>query len=112
MDTETYSGYAGIAAVYETPIGKMIVTENDLVISEGFTLIEPEFLNTKIGEHDAPLIVLRGRQSGLFKTELYWYNPLSGREYTVEVNANLKDSSMQKERDLLIEVLSASYGGH
>ena len=96
--------------MYESPAGLIAITENDLLSSGGFTRVEPEYLNITIGMHDASLFVSKGKDSGRFLSEIYWQNNITGREYTVEINANLNDPAMQAQKALLLDSLSATYG--
>ncbi|MBN4080117.1 hypothetical protein JYT31_00480 [Beggiatoa alba] len=106
----TDSGYSSIGTIYDTPIGKISIHEEDLVVANGFTSVEPEYLNIKIGKHKASLILLKGKENGKFKTEIYWNNPVSNREYTVDVNINLNDPAIQEKREELLNFLADSYG--
>jgi hypothetical protein len=106
------SGFSAMGKMYDTPMGKLSILEEDLIAANGFTLVEPEYLNTQIGKHLASLVVLKGRDSGAFKTEIYWINSISNREFTVEVNINLNDESNSTLKNNLFDFLTKSYGEH
>ncbi|MBL1294476.1 MAG: hypothetical protein COB61_011490 [Thiotrichales bacterium] len=110
VDVESHSGYTGVFSIYNSPIGKVAIAENDLIVSQGVTFIEPDAFNTVVGEHPAVISVYKGKQSGIFKTEIYWYNAGSSREYTVEVNLNLNDQAQENNKKQLFDVLTRHYG--
>lgn len=109
-DVATPSGYTGLSAFYDSPLGKVAVAENDLVVSQGVTFVEPDAFNTAVGQHPAILTVYKTKESGIYSTELYWYNAANSREYTVEVSLDLNDPSQADNRQRLLDVLNQHFG--
>ncbi|MBL1294437.1 MAG: hypothetical protein COB61_011295 [Thiotrichales bacterium] len=110
VDVDTPSGYTGVISLYDSPIGKILVQENDLLASQGVTFITPEALNAVIGQHPASVVAYKGEESGNYYTEVYWYNSVTSREYTVEVSLNLNDESHKDSKELLFDVLTRHFG--
>lgn len=108
----TDSGYSSVGSIYDTPVGKVSILEEDLVVANGFTSVEPEYLNITIGKHKASLIPLKGKEEGKFKTEIYWNNPVTNREYMVDVNINLNDPDIQEKREGFLNYLAESFGDY
>lgn len=109
VGAETSSGHSSVSQVYETPIGKMLILEEDKLVSKSFTTVEPEFLNTDIAGVKGSVLPQRGKEDGKFITEIYWSNPVTNREYTVEVNKNLNDPENTQSRKEVIEFLSNNF---
>lgn len=108
----TDSGYSSMGSIYDTPVGKVSILEEDLVVANGFTSVEPEYLNIEIGKHKASLIPLKGKENGKFKTEIYWSNPVTNREYMVDVNINLNAPDIKAKREELLKFLADAFGGY
>lgn len=109
VGAETSSGYSSVSQVYDTPVGKMLILEEDKLVSKSFTTVEPEFLNADIAGVKGSVIPQRGKEDGKFVTEIFWSNPVTNREYTVEVNKNLNDPENKESKDEVIEFLSNNF---
>lgn len=100
------SGFSTISQLYETPMGKVRITEDDIIASNSIISVEPEFLNEKIGGNKASLIVTKAKEKDLYKTEIFWVDDALKKSYTVEINKNLNDPSVKQEKEELLKTLN------
>lgn len=109
LGAETSSGYSSVSHVYDTPLGKMLILEEDKLASKSFTVVEPDFLNVDVAGVKGSVLPQRGKEEGKFVTEIFWSNPVTNREYTVEINGNLNAPENKQGREEVVEFLSNNF---
>lgn len=103
------SGFSAIQKIYDTPLGKISIIEEDITSSEAIVSVEKEFLNYNIGKNPASIIVSKGKDNGEFNTEIFWVNPTNNRTYTVELSDNIQDERIINEKKDLLNFLSSNF---
>lgn len=106
----TDSGYAGVSSLYDSPLGKIVISETDLVTSETTVFVSPESMNTKIGDNAASLTVFKGKQSDRYYSDIFWVDEGASRMYTVEVSVNLNAEDQEQNKELLFDLLNNGFG--
>lgn len=106
----TDSGYAGVSSIYDSPLGKVAISETDLVTSGTTVFLSPKSLNADINGNPASMTVYKGEGSDQYYSDVLWVDENASRMFTVEVGFNLNDESQQKNRELLLNVLNDSLG--
>lgn len=103
----------GLMTIYESPYGKLLITESDLAHCQCTISVSNVVLNAKVGSYPATLRVRKGLDSYLnadfFETTIDWVNTKNLRSYQVTINKNLNDPALQHARNTLITELDQSY---
>lgn len=112
----TEKGYSDLSMIYDSPYGKVQITESDLVANKGKTFLPASAFNEKIGLYDAYFLVEKGKDRDekgrdIYQTTIYWNNPEQKKDYNVLLNKNLNDPIAKKEKEHLLQELGAVYGG-
>jgi len=108
----TDSGYAGVASIYDSPLGKVAISEIDLVTSHTTIFVSPESLNTSIGGNPASMTVYKGEENNEYYSDIFWVDENTSRMFTVEVSLNLNAEAQQENKALLMGVLEKHYGAY
>ncbi len=100
---------SSLVRVYESPLGKIIINEENLESSNAIVSLDKDFLNIKIGKSPASLVAKKSEDSDNFVTEIYWINNTKNRAYTVEINSNLNSDGGVKKRENLLNFLNNNF---
>ena len=106
----TDKGYGGMVSVMSSPQGHISIYEENLSGTENYTVVEPGFLNIKIGPHDASLVVYKNPSHQRVSSEIFWSDDVARREYTVTINQDLNASENEDARGSLLNYLTVNYG--
>ncbi|PIE01732.1 MAG: hypothetical protein CSA79_00385 [Thiothrix nivea] len=100
---------SSLVRLYESPHGKIIISEENLASSNAIVFLDKDFLNIKIGNFPASLVVMKSEENDKFFTEIYWINSTKNMAYTVEMNKNMNEDNNLEEREKLLKFLSDNF---
>lgn len=102
--------FDGLSTIYDSPYGKLMISEQDLSFGAGSIFTSKNALNTQVGVYPAMLAVKKAKDKEAFESTLDWVNTKTHRAYTVTLNKNLHDDKLKQERADLFELLGKNYG--
>jgi len=102
-------GSDSVVSLYKTDFGAVSITETDIsdyASADTDDDTQSYFETTKVGESEVLSLVMRGKTTGEFETQLLWADELLNREYTISVNMNANDPTSSSHLENLFALVN------